>query len=126
MFPRPTSSLVPRIAVGLRWAGLVGALLALLVVAPMSGPVSAQDWLPEGERIPLDLSGELLTLDGNPVYISDYDDDVLIVNFWATWCGPCLAEMPSLEALQKQFEGRSVRILAITDESFETVRSFAK
>jgi thiol-disulfide isomerase/thioredoxin len=124
MFPRPTSSLVPRIAVGLRWAGLVGALSALLVVAPMSGPASAQDWLPEGERIPLDLSGELLTLDGNPVYISDYDDDVLIVNFWATWCGPCLAEMPSLEALQKQFEGRSVRILAITDESFETVRSF--
>lgn len=120
----PTPPLVSRIPAALRRAGLVVALFSFLIIVPMSGPAAQDEWLPEGERIPLDLSGELLTLDGNPAYISDYDDDILIVNFWATWCGPCLAEMPSLEALQKEFEGKGVRILAITDESFDTVRSF--
>ncbi len=123
-----SSSPAPRscIPAGFRWAGIALALFLFLIVVPISGPAAAQDWLPEGERIPLDLSGELLTVDGNPVYISDYDEDILIVNFWATWCGPCLAEMPSLEELQKRFEGKGVRILAITDEPFETVRPFVK
>lgn len=103
---------------------MAGALLFLLVAVPISGPVAAQGWLPEADRIPLDLSGELLTPDGNPVYLSDFDEEILIVNFWATWCGPCRAEMPSLDELQKRFAGHGVRILAITDESFETVRRF--
>jgi thiol-disulfide isomerase/thioredoxin len=98
--------------------------MIVLMTAPFTDPAAAQGWLPEKERIPLDLSGELLTLDGNPVHISDYDEKVLVLNFWATWCGPCLAEMPSLDELQAKFEGRSLRILAITDEDIDTVRSF--
>ena len=117
------SSWVPR---RLRWLGLAVAICLVLISVPLSGPVSAQDWLPKGERIPLDLSGQLLTVDGNPVRISDYDEDILIVNFWATWCGPCLAEMPSLDELQTKFEGKSLRVLAITDEDFDTVRPFAE
>lgn len=120
--PGPSSPLKS----GLRWFGLAAALFLLLIAVPMSGPATAQDWLPESERIPLDLSGELFTVDGKPVHISDFDADVLIVNFWATWCGPCLAEMPSLDQLQKKFEGRGVRILAITDEPFEVVRPFVE
>jgi len=46
--------------------------------------------------------------------LADFAGQVLIINFWATWCAPCRAEMPALEALQKHFDGRNMRVLAIS------------
>jgi thiol-disulfide isomerase/thioredoxin len=46
--------------------------------------------------------------------LADFAGEVLVINFWATWCAPCRAEMPALEALQKHFDGRNMRVLAIS------------
>jgi peroxiredoxin len=45
--------------------------------------------------------------------LSDYRGKVVLVNFWATWCEPCLAELPTLERLRAAFAGRPLVILAV-------------
>ncbi|MBE16296.1 MAG: hypothetical protein CL867_08590 [Cytophagaceae bacterium] len=53
----------------------------------------------------------------------DYQEEVIILDFWATWCGPCLTAFPKLSSLQQQYPDR-LKVLAITDESPERIRSF--
>ncbi len=49
---------------------------------------------------------------------------VYVVEFWATWCGPCVASMPHLAELQTKLAGKGVRIISISDEDLETVEKF--
>src|SRR5262249_32688918 len=59
----------------------------------------------------------LKDLQGKPVHLADYQGKALIVNFWATWCGPCREEIPMLNDLQKKYESKNLVILGIsTDE----------
>ena len=51
--------------------------------------------------------------EGAAVRLSDFRGKVILVNFWATWCAPCLKELPSLDALQDQLGGRKFEVIAI-------------
>lgn len=53
-------------------------------------------------------------------------DNVYVVEFWATWCGPCIASMPHLAELQNKYRGQDVQIISISDEKLETVEEFLK
>lgn len=53
---------------------------------------------------------ELTTMDGDAVKLSDYRGDRVLLNFWATWCGPCRTEMPDM---QKLYEDEGAVILAV-------------
>src|ERR1700752_909783 len=55
--------------------------------------------------------------------ISDFKGKLLILDFWATWCGPCIGAFPKLDSLQKKFSGK-LQILAITKEPENVVRFF--
>jgi peroxiredoxin len=54
------------------------------------------------------------TLDGRSVRLSDYDGRVVLVSIWATWCGPCRDEMPSMETLYKELKDTDFEILAVS------------
>ncbi|MFP3042777.1 TlpA family protein disulfide reductase [Treponema primitia] len=58
-----------------------------------------------------DFSAELL--DGSFIKLSDFKGKVVFLNFWATWCGPCRMEMPSMEALYGHFKDQGLEILAV-------------
>lgn len=75
-----------------------------------------------GDRAP---NFELATLEGEIVSLSDYQGGPVMINFWATWCPPCRAEMPDMEQL---YQDTAIEILAVnltqTEESEKQVREF--
>jgi peroxiredoxin len=56
----------------------------------------------------------LMDLHGKPVSLSDYQGKVVLLNFWATWCGPCRTEMPAMEALYRSMQPKGLEILAVS------------
>ena len=52
--------------------------------------------------------------DGTAADLSLYRGDWLVVNYWATWCAPCRKEMPQLDALAERYQGRGVRVIALS------------
>jgi peroxiredoxin len=67
-------------------------------------------------------------LDGKMVSLSDYKGKVVLVNIWATWCPPCVDEMPSMEKLYQKFKGENFEILAVSidEPGLKAVAPFMK
>lgn len=60
----------------------------------------------------------LNTPEGVAVNLGDYQGKFVVLNFWATWCGPCKIEMPSLEALSRRFKAKNLEVVAISNDQF--------
>lgn len=71
---------------------------------------------------------KLTAINGRVLTVADYNGKVLLVNFWATWCIPCRAEIPDLVKLQRQYRSKGLRIVGITypPEKKSEVRSFIR
>jgi thiol-disulfide isomerase/thioredoxin len=66
-------------------------------------------------------------LGGNRHRLADYRGEVLLINFWATWCPPCIIEMPGMQRLKEKLAGRPFRILAVNVKETEgTIWKFHK
>ena len=67
---------------------------------------------------------------GTPIKLSDYSGKVMLVNLWATWCGPCRMEIPELVKLNKEFKDRGVEMIGLStedpDASAEAVNEFVR
>jgi thiol-disulfide isomerase/thioredoxin len=73
------------------------------------------------------LSLPLLTLDGRPANLSQFRGKVVLVNLWASWCPPCLAEMPGLQALYQKADTSKVAFVLISlDENQNKARALLK
>jgi peroxiredoxin len=72
----------------------------------------------------------LHTVGGETIKLSDYSGKVLLVNLWATWCGPCRLETPELVKLHKQFQSQGVEMVGLSTEnpeaSADSVKSFVQ
>ena len=71
------------------------------------------------------------TLDGGSTRLADYKNKVVVVNIWATWCGPCKQEMPDLVKLYKEYKSRGLVVLGVATsynehQGIEYVREFIK
>lgn len=78
------------------------------------------------ERIPLKeptFQWKLMKLDGSTITFDEFKGKVVFVNLWATWCPPCIAEMPQLQNLYESY-GNSVEFLFITNEGVEVADAF--
>ena len=72
------------------------------------------------------LSFTVKDMNGASVKLADYKGKVLLVNFWATWCPPCKAELPGLIQLYDQYKDKGLVVLGISgDDDAETLRAFA-
>lgn len=78
-----------------------------------------------GEKAP-DFS--LTTLDGKKVQLSDYRGKVVVLDFWATWCAPCVESIPHLNALQKTYAAKGLVVLGVSVDKAPdaSVRAFAR
>lgn len=90
---------------------ILGGLTVLAMAAALS-PASAAP-VTVGEPRPLpEVTFE--TMDGAPASLGDFRGKVVVLNLWATWCAPCREEMPSLDALQAQFDPQEMVVLALS------------
>ncbi len=64
--------------------------------------------------------------DGKPVNSTEWQGKVLVVNFWASWCPPCVEEMPTLDLLQQEFLQQNVLFVGIGIDSPSNIREFLK
>ena len=70
---------------------------------------------------------KLTNLNGNPVSSTSFPGNLLLVNVWATWCGPCIKEMPSFKELLKKLNRSDVKLLAVSiDQKLYKVQDFVK
>jgi thiol-disulfide isomerase/thioredoxin len=76
------------------------------------------------------LQRPLKSLDNSTFRLADFDGKVVVVNLWASWCGPCRAEIPEYEKVRKSYAGRNVEFIGLTTEDPRTssnrVKQFAR
>ena len=106
------------------WLLLVGAVICLVaaffVVWDAGLPdrasytgfiVAGEDYAPELNAIAPPFEAQ--TLNGGTLQLADLRGKVVLINFWATWCEPCKAEMPDLQAVYAAYQSRGLRVLGV-------------
>ena len=104
------------------------SLVAVTLLTAAASPTTADEEkiLTIGSPAPA-LNVEHWVSNGNGAFkpvTSFKDGNVYVVEFWATWCGPCIASMPHLVEVQKKFAEKGVQIVSISDEDLPTVQGF--
>jgi glutathione peroxidase-family protein len=82
--------------------------------APAPAPASAMATLPATV-----LDAELKAVNGAPIKLANYSGKVLVINLWATWCGPCRSEIPELVKLYREFRPQGLEIVGLSTEKPE-------
>jgi peroxiredoxin len=103
-------------------AGLVLAALALL--GPIAGHAAGKLVPGSGEPAPPLVARDI---DGREINLASFRGRTVVVNFWATWCAPCVAEMPSLSRLRERLQPLGLEVIGVNfQENAARIRPFAE
>jgi peroxiredoxin len=95
---------------------IVGATVFLIISSRRPAPVKSGDAAP---------NFTLPTLDGPRISLRDYRSHVVVVNFWATWCPPCVEETPSLKRFADEMQSDGVKVIGVSvDQDEAALRKF--
>src|SRR5262252_2414348 len=94
-------------SIGWRWA----AAAAVAIVLAMWPLWATRDETPSGEA---NLGFTLHDMNGADVKLADFRGRPIILNFWATWCGPCRAEIPALVAIADEYKAQRLAVLGVS------------
>lgn len=111
----------------LKWITLAGALLATLSLTTACRPAAVQTPHPKAaEARKAAPNFELKDTDGRTVALSDFRGKVVLLNFWATWCGPCKVEIPWFVEFEQRYKGDGFAVLgvAMDEEGWSVVKPF--
>lgn len=132
-------SLIKNIAVFIFLTFAVSAFVACTktISTPLGSPAAgtASDAVKSNNFPPVSSSimqAEIKELDGKTFKLEDKRGKVVLVNLWAIWCGPCVEEMPALDALQEKYKDKNFEVLGLNaggedgeEEPAENIKSFA-
>lgn len=90
--------------------------------------ISSQQLTPEEGQAAADavMTLTLPDLAGHPQAVAQWRGKVLVVNYWASWCAPCVEEMPAFSRLQEQYAAEGVQFVGIGVDELENMRTFSK
>jgi peroxiredoxin len=115
----------------IRWVIATAAAPALvLLVLNLRLPLSDAGFAPEvgacmANAKPATLDFTLKDTDNRDVRLGDFKGKVIVLNFWATWCGPCALEIPGFVELQNTYGRRGLQVVGVsTDDTLEKLKPF--
>jgi thiol-disulfide isomerase/thioredoxin len=107
-----------------QWISIIAISLAALVAGVLTSQWIYKTGLASDPAIKAFFANPWQTADGKPVDTEKWRGKVLVVNFWASWCPPCVEEMPTLDALQGEFKDQNVLFVGIGIDSHSNIRQF--
>ena len=122
----------------IEWAiflGIIGFLFGTGLHTPVFGFIQGlilktgimQPSLDQDDKVNADYNFALIDADGQKIPFSSFEDQVVFINFWATWCPPCVAEMPDIQGLYEEVDKSDVAFVMISlDDSFEKAKNFVQ
>ena len=106
------------------WRSVSGVLAIATAVAIAVAFIVLPAKAPEGAA---NLNFTVEDMNGKTVRLADYRGRPVILNFWATWCGPCRIEIPELNALADEYKAEGLAVLGVSvDDEPETLRKFTE
>lgn len=92
--------------------------------APASGAMTFVSLVESQSTITPSL--ELTDINSKPVELNNFHGQVTLIHFWATWCAPCVKELPELQNLSEKYRDKGLRVIAIAADSHAAVKEFIK
>jgi peroxiredoxin len=104
-------------------SALMGPSKKVVIADASRGDVTGPACKAEGQA---NLDFTIKDMNGASVRLTDFRGKVIVLNFWATWCPPCKAELPGLIALHEQYKDKGLVILGVSgDDDPQTLKAFA-
>ncbi len=104
---------------------LIYKIALILVIGIVSCKEKQKDNSPSSNQPEID-NIKLTSLSNSPINWDQYQGKTVFLNFWATWCKPCLQEMPSIEAAIKKLENENIVFLFASDEASDQIENFKR